>query len=871
MGDANYYDKYGEKLGEASRAIEGRITAKIKSSDAVLDEVRNLHASLKTVINDAVTQDDAVRVMAQHLVLSRVFDAMFQGEFQSHNPISVALDGVAKKVGLDEELEGLEDFYSEAQSELSEVTTREARQNFIKKIYENFFKSVSKNETEQHGVVYTPVEIVDFIIKSIEHVLREEFGRGLDSKDVKILDPFAGTGTFISRVLESGLIRENMYEKYLKDMHANELILLAYYIATVNIETTYSSLNNMKYVPFEGIAYTDTLQQDPRYLEDPSHRQKTVTLDNAFIGAYKRVTRQNQSCIDVIMGNPPYSRGQQNANDDNPNVKHSYVDKLIRNTYVQAARRLGHTGNVNSLYDSYIRSLRWASDRIGEHGVIGFVTNGSFIRSDATAGIRYHLHEEFTDVWCFDLRGNQRTMGEISRKEGGKIFGSGSRAPITIIILVRNPARTTHHIHYKDIGNYHNREKKLDIIRNTGSINGIEDWQAITPDKHHNWLDQPGEAGSQFEKYIPIGDSDTKGNKAETGIFRMYSLGLASHRDVWVYNSSITELEKNVKRHIGYCNTQYPDNFIIDPKQAKTSPLLIERLKRVRKISFNRRYIRTALYRPLFKQQLYYDDVCIEMRYRTHLFFPNDGSENLVIMVPYKFIGRLSTFITDVTPDLHVINQNQCFPLYTYDKDGRRHDNITDHTVRIFRKYYRDDSISRKDIFYYVYGLLHHPGYITKYQNSLARMLPRIPIAPDFQTFSKAGKELADLHLNYESCPRYGLGEPKNQIKNFAKMSFGKDRTTIRINGLDMFDNIPKIAYRVNGRTPLEWVVDRYRFTTDRDSGITNNPCEGADPIALIERAVYVGVESDKIINELSGKEFESDDWEPLKTGLDAY
>ena len=886
VGDIDYYDMYGKELGKAASNIEGQIKILMGHRGRMSEEIRKLHENMKIMINDSVTEDSTVQMLAHHIVLSRVFDALFQGKFKSHNPISTALENLTRKAKFEAELEGLEKFYADAQRELKGITTREARQKFIKKIYGNFFKSAYKKGSKKHGIVYTPVEVIDFIIQSTEVVLNEEFGLGFSSRSVSVLDPFTGTGTFITRLLESGLIADNLYEKYQKNIHANEIMLLAYYVASVNIETTYQSLNdNGKYVPFSGICYTDTLQSDPKYREEKRHRQVTTRLDGTFKKAHERIKKQNESCLWVIMGNPPYSAGQSDYNDENPNVPYPDIDRRIRGTYARKTK----ASYVNSLHDSYIRSFRWASDRIGKSGIIAFVTNAGFIRSEGGAGVRAYLHEEFTDVWCFDLRGNQRTQGETSKREGGKIFGSGSRSPVAITILIKNPDKKEHTIHYRNIGDYLTMEQKLKIIRDAVSISGVKNWQNIEPDDNHDWVDL---RDSSFTEYLPIGSKEAKSGKGNA-VFRTYSLGIATNRDAWLYNSSKSKLSRNMRRHIDYCNSQDLNNPKINPRQAKWTGELSSSLARLRsKPEFEKRKIRRALYRPFFRQYAYFEEkVFVHRPYKIPSFFPKPCSENLVICVPYRFTGDFSTLITNITPDLEIVHHSQCFPLYTYEQNGKKlvqKENVTNYALREYRTHYHDDKITKTDIFYYIYGLLHHPAYRKKYASNLSREFPHIPMAPDFWAFKNVGKVLADLHLGYfdknGKGNRYPLGLLKNSFGKPTKMAFAKskdpktgkqitDHKKLKINDVLVYDNIPETNYRVNGRTPLEWLADRYKITTDKESGITNNPCEKLTErgtISIVEWAVHVGVQSDKIISRLP-KEFKPTDWKPKKTGLDAH
>ncbi len=812
VGDINYYDKYGEKLGERANTIEARLRIKIKSNDTIKKEMDTFHEGLKQIINESVTFEDTIKALSQHVVLSFVFDELFSKEFSSQNPISVAFNKMIQKIGFKEELDILDEFYNDVKKEISLIESDVAKQNFIKKLYGNFFESADKKGAEQHGIVYTPVEIIDFIINSVQHVLKTEFGKEFNDRDVKVLDPFTGTGTFLVRLLQSGFITTNLYEKYKHDLYANEMILLAYYTATINIETAYSSMRQgNKHVPFDGINYTDTLEMNPLYRQGRQHRQTDTKLDEIFKEAHSRVRHQRGSHLHVIMGNPPYSVGQSNFNDQNQNASYPEIDKRIEQTYRKKTKELNpKIGHVGSLYDSYIRSLRWASDRIGNSGAIGFVTNASFIKSDAAAGLRACLQEEFTDVWVFDLRGNAMTQGEIRKKEAGNIFGSGSKTPVAITILVKNPNKKSHTIRYCDIGDYHSREKKLEIIKTVSSIKGIKDWQEIKPDRHHDWIDHRHD---KFTDYFPMGSKDAKAGKGNA-IFGIYSSGIKTNRDVWAYNSSRKELSKNMQRCIIYANSQDFNNLKIEPKKGKLDRESLKRLKSKKHNSkFNNNKIRRSLYRPFFKQWLYFDYIFNNMQGLLSKTFPKNDSENLVIVVPDKGIGeRFSVLMSDITPDLHLIAQSQCFPLYIYE-NGKKQENITNITLNEYQEYYKDKKITKEDIFYYVYGLLHHLEYRKKYANNLSHELPHIPMAPDFHTLSKIGKQLADLHLSWETCKRYNLGKPKAKFEKYTKMVFVKkevddkqviDHTKLKINGIEVFDNIPETNYKVNGRTPLE-------------------------------------------------------------------
>lgn len=872
VGDIDYYNAYGRQIGEAAATVELRIRSMLETSATRRRELDEFHADLKSVINDSVTRDDAIKVIAQHVVLARVFDDLFKGEFTTHNPISKVLSFMAASFGLDVELTELEAFYHSVKIEVQNVKTRAARQKFITTIYGNFFKSTSQKDADKHGIVFTPLEAVDFIIHSIEHILKTQFKTSFNERGVKVLEPFAGTGIFLTRLLDSGLISDNIYLKYRNDLFANEIMLLAYYISVVNIETTYSSLRRgQRYVPFNGMNYTDTLQQNPRHRHSVEHRQKQSTIVGMFKESHERIKQQKNSHVHVIMGNPPYSSRQDSHDDANPNTKYPIVDARITDMY---AKNL-NVQNKNSLYDSYIRAIRWATDRIGSSGIVAFITNASFLRSEVGSGMRASLIKEYDAVYCLDLRGNIRITGKTDNSEGENIFGSDSQTPVAITIMIKRPCKknTTQNatVYYKSIGNNLLQSDKITKLVNYRSIKNIHDWTIIIPDKYNDWLDQ---RSNEFYNYFLLGDKD---QHISNTIFHTYSLGIATHRDAWMYNKTHSVLIQNMTKHIEYCNTQNLNSFKIDPTSAKWSRDLIIKLKR-KKPKFDQKKIRMSLYRPFFKQWLYFDQTYIDEDYQIPHMFPNPSTQNFVICIPYKFSGDFSVIITDHIPDLHVIQANQCFSYYAYDAKGTRFDNITDNTLCSFRAHYKTKLITKYDIFYYIYGLLHHTKYREKFKTNLAKEIPRIPLAPNFKKFSSIGKQLATLHINFDKCERFNLGKPLNECGDPTEIRFGKkgrklDKTKILINKTLMFENIPQTNYVIDGRTPLEWIVNRYNQRVNKKSLITNTPLKNMktrDVISTIEQAVYVGLESDRLIAELPD-EFEPKDWKPKKTGLDAH
>ena len=864
--------RFGENLDGIINKTQKTVDGAIRGNAAYKAAAKKLLGMFRETISDAITLSDIRDMLVQHILTYRIFSMVYDVEaFHETNAVARELESLKELLGLTESRVDYSDIEVIAES----ITGTGERQEFLKRLYETFYERYDPKKADRDGIVYTPTEVVEFIVKSTDHLLRKNFARSLSDEEVVILDPFTGTGTFIVHVLER-ISMERLKKKYTGELHANEISILPYYIAALNIENAYKERTG-EYSEFGNICWMDTFESGTKNYEKMT---EYMGYENV-----RRIAEQQKRRINVIVGNPPYSAGQNDFNEENPNMSYPHIDARIRETYARKTK----SANINSLYDSYIRAFRWASDRIAESGIVAFVTNGGFLRSEAASGVRAHMHEEFTDVWCFDLRGNQRTQGETSRREGGKIFGSGSRASVAITILVRNPDKKKHEIHYNDIGDYLSREQKLKTIGNAGSMPGLKGWEPIEPDGNHDWLDQRDDS---FTRHLPMGSKEAKSGKGNA-TFTIYSNGIQTNRDAWVYNSSKNELTKNMKKHIDYCNLQDPKNPKIDPRQAKWSSNLTESLTRLRsKPAFEKKLIRPALYRPFFKQCVYFEEKAfIHRPYKMALLFPKKHSKNMVICVPYKFIDNFSTLITDLTPDLEVVHHSQCFPLYIYEKRGNntiQKDNISDYALKEYQMHYHDDNIEKTNIFYYVYGLLHHSGYRKKYANNLLRELPRLPMAPDFWAFNKAGRALADLHLGFfdenGEDNRHPLGPPKRRFGKPTKLAFdryrdpetGRQRTNytrLKINGVLAYDNIPETNYRVNGRTPLEWLADRYRFTTDKESGITNDPCESLtenDMISLVERAVHVGVRSDEIIGSLP-EEFEPAEWTPKKTGLDAH
>ena len=892
-GDKRYWENWAKDVAEIFDRLVDRIQNLLDNpeNEALHEWFDDFHTDLKNSINTAITRSNTIDMMAQHILTKPVFDALFEDyDFSSRNPMASALDNLQKdfaEFGLESETRDLKGFYDSVRSRASGVKNSEGRQTILSDLYEQFFKKALKKEADRLGIVYTPVDVVDFILQSADVILRDEFGRCLDDENVHVLDPFTGTGTFLARLLQSELIGSDALErKYREELHANELVLLAYYIAAVNIEEVFRGRRGEEsdYEPFNGIVLTDTFNLNKE--EDPTLFPKEWLPDNN-----ERAERQQRLPIQVIVGNPPWSAGQQSATEDNPNVEYPELEKRVKATYVAHSKAT----LKRYLYDTYKMAIRWASDRIQEQGVIAFVTNGSWIDGNSDAGIRACLAEEFSSIHVLNLRGNQRTKGEVSRREGGKIFGSGSRAPVAITIFIKNP-NATHkgcEIHYRDIGDYLTREQKLEALSEAVSIKGFTDWQVITPDKHYDWI---GQGSDVFAEFYPLGSEEARAGRADDAIFKLYSLGLGTNRDAYIYNFSrdacaenalrmtqdylaaLSELKANPELTVDEVSRRHSSNI-------KWNDELKKKLIRDIRTKFDDNYIRKAAYRPFIAMNCYTDYTFIQRKFQMERIFPNSSSENRVICVPGKGLkSPFSVLITNTITDLNFCEAGaRCFPRYQYPKStnanqltsreaSARIDNISDTALRAFRERYKDDAITKDDIFDYVYGILHAPSYREEFANDLSKMIPRIPFAPNFHAFAEAGTALASLHLNYKMCELYPNIEvepvnrelfweekPEYFLLGTRAMKFAdrEEKTTLIINEHVQLTGIPEEAHRyvVNGRTPLEWFIDRYKIKQDREGGIVNDPNgwfeNPRDLITAIERIVYVSVESAKIIENL--------------------
>ncbi|AZI65644.1 DEAD/DEAH box helicase (plasmid) [Rhodococcus sp. NJ-530] len=814
VGTRAYWEDWAGDVSDIAAAQITRINALLAGADtSVAEEFERFLTGLRDNLNDSISRDDAISMLSQHLITKPVFDALFaEHDFASHNPVSRVMQSMVDTLddtGLEAETAGLDGFYASVRVRATEVTSAEGKQKVIAELYERFFKIGFKKQSDALGIVYTPVEIVDFILRAADAALRDSFGRGLTDEDVHVLDPFTGTGTFMTRLLQSGLINpEDLARKYTNELHANEITLLAYYVAAVNIETTYHALvdqgGDATYMPFEGIVLADTFQIT----------ENGDSLDSEmFPQNNDRIIRQNATPINVVIGNPPYSAGQSNASENNANRAYPTLDRAIQSSYAAKS-----TATLKSkLYDSYIRAIRWATDRIGDSGVVAYVTNGGWINGNTADGIRLSLADEYSTIYLYNLRGNQR--GDW-KKEGGKVFGEGSQATIAVLIAVKDPSHSGPcRIHYRDIGDYLSREEKLAIVG--GASLSTIDWASINPNPEGDWVDQRNAA---FGAYTPIAVKKTAG--IETTFFADYSGGLKTNRDAWVYAFSREALGEKIKGTVDFYNEQVDayeeavksgsqsgakDTVSYNDKRISWSSGLIPKVERGRRLQYQSEHRRVSVYRPFCKQYAYFDDDLNDRRGKLPRMFPTPQHRNIGIYIPNpgNLAPQFMCLMTDSIPDLGAagISAVNFYPRWTYEKyespdceldlassdtlqvdehGYRRIDNITDGILALYRDAF-GNQVTKDDIFFYAYGLLHDPAYRQAYASDLKKMLPHIPTPESRERFEQllsAGRRLADLHVGYESVDPYpldvqlktGSSAEDRETWRVSKMKWGKKK-----------------------------------------------------------------------------------------------
>ena len=906
VGDRRYWEQWARDVAKiAERQIE-RIKYLINEKKDQREAFDKFLSGLQKNINPSINEEQAIEMLAQHIITQPIFDALFEGySFVKSNAVSMAMQSMIESLeegsNLAEQDETLQKFYDSVRTRAQGIDNSEGKQRIIIELYDKFFKTAFPKMVEKLGIVYTPVEVVDFIINSVNDILKKEFDRTISDENIHILDPFTGTGTFLVRLLQSGLIDiKDLERKYKDELHANEIVLLAYYIAAINIENAYhdatpdpdDGVGKENYTSFDGIVLTDTFQLSET-------KEGEIQYEEMLKKNSDRVEKQRKAPLRIIIGNPPYSVGQSSANDNAQNQTYPKLNQRIADSYA----KLTEATNKNSLYDSYIKAFRWSTDRLDKTGgIICFVSNGAWIDGNSADGFRKSIEKEFSSIYIFNLRGNARTQGEQRRKEKGNVFGEGSRTPISITLLVKNPDIKTEKatIHYHDIGDYLDREQKLKIVKEFKTFaNPKLSLTTLQPNEHGDWISLRNDS---FSAFIPV-DSEKKFDFKSQSFFTVNSRGLETARDAWVYNSSKIHLSKNAETLVRFYNEEV-ERFIKakleksdivvadfidkDPTKISWSSSLIPKLEKGEKAIFEENKINLSIYRPFFKQYSYRGDKLIHRRGQFAEFFPTDRQSNLIICLPG--IGNKVDFTTQIVntiPDLGFLAATQCFPLYFYEENNATQKGLFDNDES--QKYVRRDAISdfileraklqygktvtKEDIFYYVYGFLHSNEYRETFANDLKKMLPRLPLVEtvtDFWAFSKAGRKLAELHLNYETVapsPDVTVTGDDGKTYSIDKIRFPKkdQKETINFNSKITISNIPTKAYEyvVNGKSAIDWIMERYAVTTHKESGIVNDPNNWAKEVGnpryildLLLSIINVSVQTVDIVNSLPKVDF---------------
>ncbi|GAA5423146.1 DEAD/DEAH box helicase [Tetragenococcus halophilus] len=861
VGDRKYLENWSQDVAKIAERQINWIKNKLSDKqDPISLEFKKFVSSLQHNINESIDENQAAEMLSQHLITKPIFEALFsEYSFVNNNPVSTAMENIVKeleKSGFAKEQENLAPLYESVKMRAEGVEKAEDKQKIIITLYDKFFSTAFRSTTERLGIVFTPIEVVDFIVKSVDDVLKKHFGKSLGSHGVHILDPFTGTGTFIVRTLtylqeqlkDGKITLADITRKFTQELHANEIILLSYYIAAINIESTFDEINGDEqgYVPFEGIVLTDTFEST-----EDEH-----TLDDTYFGNNdERLKRQQEVPITAIIGNPPYSTGQNSENDNNQNIRYPKLEESIRQTYVKWSSSV----NKNSLYDSYIKAFRWAADRLGDRGVIGFVSNGQFIDSRSADGLRRSLSEEFNYLYIFNLRGDQRTQGEVSKREGGKIFGSGSRTPIAISILIKDNS-DTHDIFYKDIGDYLSREDKLTILKNQESIINI-DWSDINMDTNYDWINQ---RDMNYLNYLSM-DGD---------VYKSRTTGITSQRDNWVYNFSKIKTNNNSARFIDNFNNELErlannpnplKGINLDESYLKWSRELKTFFTKKQQLIFDKTNVVVSMYRPFTKKYLYYGDKLVD--YRRHYYKNIYEDKNMIATLGVGAKRDFSALAMNVIPDSGMMDgRTQVYLNYNYEDSGiLDQGKISNITCKVIKNF----NISEEDVHYYVYGVLNSASYINKYKNELKKDFPHIPLLKDKEKYVEIGRRLYNLHLNYENQPSWSGVELviSNSNPNYSvtKMKHPKKGVldTIIYNESITIKNIPERAYEyvVNGRPAIEWIIDQYQVKTDKKSGITDDPNDFSDDpkyiLNLLLSVITVSMRTLELIDELPEFEVE--------------
>jgi predicted helicase len=862
--------EFKDRLPEIGTEMTRLIRAEYKTNKTYADAFDSFVALCRQALNPNLAVAAVEEMLIQHILTERIFRKIFDvGEFMQRNNIAAEIEKVvialtSRSFSRDKFLKELDRFYVAIEDAAGTIPNFSEKQNFLNTVYEQFFQGFAVKRADTLGIVYTPQEIVDFMLASVEEILKTEFGRTLGDPGVHVIDPFVGTGNFMVNLIRR-LPKTRLEHKYRNELHCNEVMLLPYYVSAMNIEHTFWEQIG-RYEAFPGICLVDTFET----AEKAQTEFGFFNPENS-----ERVKRQKAAPIFVVIGNPPYNAHQIDENDNNKNRKYEEVDRRIKNTYAADS----DATLKNSLGDPYIKAFRWASDRIRDEGIVAYVSNSGFVEGIACDGMRKHLAHDFDALYVLDLGGNVRKNPTLSGTTHN-VFGI--QVGVSIAFLVRYGKRRTTpaKIYYHAVPIDWRREEKTAFLDQSIQLSGIH-WELITPDRKNNWV--TGELDAGFSDLLPIGSKAAKQSASNAAVFRNYCNGAKSNSDAYVYDFSDDALIRRAKAMVDNYSEELErwrkngrprnvERFLkVDEAVLKWVRHTKKILLRDREVEFDKGKIRVGIYRPFCKMHHYFEGAFHEDLYQLDAFFPDEAAEkpNRVLCVNRTQEKPFCALATDCIPNLVMAggfgSTTQCFPFYTYDGgDGARRENIPLSTLVRFKNHYSDEKITKWDIFHYVYAVLHHPEYRTRYAANLRRELPGLPLlgknAKDFRVYAATGQKLADLHVHYEQATEYPLKRLENcdEPLNWGveKMRLTKDKTALVYNDFLTLAGIPDaaFAYRLGNRSALEWVINQYQTSTDPRSGITNNPNREDEPdyiVKLIAKVITVSLETQKLIAKL--------------------
>ena len=865
-------EMFGQDVPKVTDALRSLISdAEINNKGFKL-LVDNFLTLCRESINTSVTGDDVREMIIQHILTEDIFNRIF-GEMQFHRENNIARE-LEKVIATfftgslrQETMRSIRHYYDAINAAAACIADHHEKQKFLKVVYETFYKSYNPKAADRLGVVYTPNEIVRFMIESTDYLLNRHFDKYLKDENVEILDPATGTGTFICDLIDY-IGKNRIRDKYRNEIHANEVAILPYYISNLNIEYTYAQKMN-EYAEFENLCFTDTL--DNTGFNYAGKQGKLFSEENS-----RRIKNQNSKKISVIIGNPPYNANQANENDNNKNREYPEIDRRISDTFIKYS-----TAQKTKVYDMYARFLRWAMDRIDENGIIAFVSNNSFIDSKTFDGFRKVLSREFSCAYVINLKGNARTSGERRRQEGGNVFHDKIRVGVAIYFLIKKKSQEKFHVYYDEVEDYAKDDEKLHWLSSLKIKDMIENkFEYIRPDKNSNWINIPD---NDFESLLPLCKKNVKSGRCKEALFELYSLGVVTARDEWVYDYDKANLSKKVNFLIDIYNKNLALHKGKDKKEIATlidysikwSRALKNDLAKGKKHKFNKIHIIDSLYRPFVKKKLYFSKELNEMRYQMPLLFPDGKPSNVLIGFLQGKRQPFAVFSTNIVSNYAMFSGDyaQCLPLYRYDNNGNRIENITDWGLQQFAKHYNDNvkhyndngacPIVKQDIFHYVYAVLHNPTYRKKYEQNLKREFPRIPYYDDFHKWANWGEKLMNMHINYETAEPFQLRIMNYELREGAvpkpKLKADKKEGIIYLDEQTELHGIPAEAwqYKLGNRSALEWILDQYQerkltdptiagqFDVYRFAGYKEQVTD------LLKRVCTVSVETVKILEEM--------------------